>query len=98
MLKLAVGKQILCSRGSRHPASGIYPGIPDDVSVMQLRAHEKLDVPCRKSGSRQVPLVAIGSHHVPERQVRSLLVSADAGVDQNDVVWCANDIAYDADN
>src|ERR1700675_2142235 len=65
---------------------------------VQMRAHDKIDIVDAKSTCREVLLVAIGIHHVPEGPRRSRLVVAHAAIDHDGVVGCLYDVALDAEH
>jgi hypothetical protein len=65
---------------------------------VQMRAHDKIDVVHTESACREVLLVAIGIHHVPEAPRRSRLVVANAAIDHDGVVRCLHNVALDTEH
>jgi hypothetical protein len=65
---------------------------------VQMRAHNKIDVVHTESARREVLLVAIGIHHVPEAPRRSRLVVAHAAIDHDSVVRCLHYVALDTEH
>jgi hypothetical protein len=63
-----------------------------------MRAHDKIDIVHAKSTCREVLLVAIGIHHVPEAPHRSRLMVAHAGIDHDRVLRCLHDVALDTEH
>ena len=96
MGQFAFGEHIACLREGRYPTAIFEPRVPADMVGMQMRAHDEIDVIDREPARREVAVVAIGIHHVPEAAPRPRLVIADAGIDHDGVMRGLHDVALDA--
>ena len=63
-----------------------------------MRAHDKIDIVHAEPACREIFLIAIGIHHVPEAPRRPRLVVAHTGVDHDRVVRRLDDVTLDAEH
>ena len=96
--QFAVSEYVARLREGRHPLAVLEPRVPPDVIGVQMRAHDKIDIVHAESACREVLLVAIGIHHVPEASRGSRLMVAYAAVDHDRVVRCLHDVALNAEH
>jgi hypothetical protein len=86
------GKDVAGIGESWHPAAVFQPGVPADVIDVKMRAQNEMDVVDGQPGGGQASHERVVLLLMPQRARRTVLVVADAAIDQDVVLAGLHDI------
>jgi len=96
--EFAIGEDVAGVRECWHPTPILQPRVPADVVGVQMDTHHIIDIPDRNAGRRQCRYVGLVGLHMPTRSGRSVLVVANAAINQHHMVGRPHEVRLKAED